>query len=214
MYLIYDTETTGLPNNYSAPVTESDNWPRLVQIAWQLHDATGKLLENNNIIIKPDGFDIPFNATKIHGITTEKARIEGIPLEDALGLFQAVLKKTKVIVGHNVLFDQSVMGAELFRKGLNYKELNLPLIDTMNSSIYFCAIPGGRSGGFKYPSLGELHQKLFGEKFDEAHNASADVNATARSFMELLRLGIIDQENSGLDAENYLKFREFNPEPF
>jgi DNA polymerase-3 subunit alpha len=39
MFLIYDTETTGLPKNYNAPLTDSDNWPRLVQLAWQLHDA-------------------------------------------------------------------------------------------------------------------------------------------------------------------------------
>lgn len=214
MYLIYDTETTGLPNNFNAPVTDSDNWPRMVQIAWQLHDERGKLIENENIIVKPEGYDIPFNATRIHGITTEKANAEGIPLIDALKKFQTVLLNTKVIVGHNINFDQSIVGAEFFRKGLNYEELNLPLVDTMNVSVDFCAILGGRGGGFKFPKLGELHEKLFDEKFDEAHNASADVNATARSFMELLRLGVISQEDSGLDAENYLKFKQLNPNPF
>jgi DNA polymerase III subunit alpha len=44
MYLIFDTETTGLPQNYSAPLTDFDNWPRCVQLAWQVHDETGKLI--------------------------------------------------------------------------------------------------------------------------------------------------------------------------
>lgn len=214
MYLIYDTETTGLPNNFNAPVTDSDNWPRMVQIAWQLHDATGKLMENENLIIRPDGFDIPYNAAKIHGITTEKAHSEGVPLTEALEKFRNVLKKTRVIVGHNISFDQNIVGAEFFRMNLNYEELNMPLIDTMNVSVDFCALAGGRGGGFKYPNLGELHEKLFSEKFDEAHNASADVNATARCFMELLRLEIIGQEMSGMDAVSYLTFREINVNPF
>ena len=214
MYLIYDTETTGLPINYNAPVTDSDNWPRMVQVAWQLHDETGKLLENNNIIVKPEGYDIPFNATKIHGITTEKAHELGIPLVEALEKFRAVLQKTKVIIGHNINFDQNIVGAEFFRKNFDYEELNLPLIDTMNISVDYCAIPGGRGGGFKFPRLEELHEKLFSEKFIEAHNASADVNATARSFMELLRLGVVDQKTSGLDEVNYLKFKEINSTVF
>src|SRR5688572_3519575 len=69
MYLIFDTETTGLPKNYDAPLSDSDNWPRCIQIAWQLHDAQGYLMEAKNLIIKPEGFDIPFNAVQIHGIT-------------------------------------------------------------------------------------------------------------------------------------------------
>ncbi len=44
MYLIFDTETTGLPRRWDAPLTDSDNWPRAVQIAWQLHDEWGALI--------------------------------------------------------------------------------------------------------------------------------------------------------------------------
>ncbi len=62
MYLIFDTETTGLPRDYSAPITDFDNWPRLVQLAWQLHDHTGKLMSSGNYIVKPEGFTIPFNS--------------------------------------------------------------------------------------------------------------------------------------------------------
>ena len=105
MYLIFDTETTGLPKNFNAPLTDSDNWPRMVQIAWQLHDDDGTLLENQDYLIKPEGFDIPFNASRIHGISTKMAREEGRDLQDVLVEFAEVLKKTKIGVGHNIIFD-------------------------------------------------------------------------------------------------------------
>ena len=92
MYLIFDTETTGLPGNKQAPLTDFDNWPRVVQIAWQLHDGHGKLLSAENIIVKPDGFTIPFNAEKVHGISTERAQKEGRPLGEVLELFSADFK--------------------------------------------------------------------------------------------------------------------------
>ena len=47
MYLIFDTETTGLPLNWKAPLTDFNNWPRMVQLAWQIHDKTGDLVEVN-----------------------------------------------------------------------------------------------------------------------------------------------------------------------
>ena len=70
MYLVFDTETTGLPSNWNAPITDVNNWPRCVQIAWQLHDELGELVEQKDFLIKPDGFDIPYEAEKIHDIST------------------------------------------------------------------------------------------------------------------------------------------------
>ena len=66
MYLIFDTETTGLPKKWNAPISDSENWPRCVQLAWQLHDKNGKLISHQSSIIKPDGFDIPFESEKVH----------------------------------------------------------------------------------------------------------------------------------------------------
>ncbi|HUH46383.1 MAG TPA: hypothetical protein VLZ54_04455, partial [Arenibacter sp.] len=62
MYLIFDTETTGLPKRWDAPYTDTDNWPRCVQIAWQLHDDMGKLVESQDYLVRPDGFNIPYDA--------------------------------------------------------------------------------------------------------------------------------------------------------
>lgn len=59
MYLFFDTETTGLPKRWNAPVTDLENWPRLVQLAWIMYDDRGNMLESRDVIVKPEGFTIP-----------------------------------------------------------------------------------------------------------------------------------------------------------
>ena len=91
MYLIFDTETTGLPRDFKAPITDTDNWPRCVQIAWQLHDGMGGVIESKDYLIQPEGYDIPYEAEKIHGISTDLAMEQGISLKDMLTEFKEVL---------------------------------------------------------------------------------------------------------------------------
>ena len=88
MYLIFDTETTGLPKRWDAPITDTDNWPRCIQIAWQLHDAMGNCIDHQDYLVKPDGFNIPYDAEKIHGISTELAAEQGISLAEVLEKFK------------------------------------------------------------------------------------------------------------------------------
>ncbi len=192
MYLIFDTETTGLPKNKRAPLTEFDNWPRVVQIAWQLHDHTGKLLSNENIIVRPDGFTIPFNAEKVHGISTQRALDEGLPLSEVLDRFTEDLNKANLIIGHNIIdFDVKVVGSEYLRAGKENVISEKEALDTQLASTEFCAIPGGRGGQFKWPSLIELHKKLFGESFGDAHDAAYDVAANSRCFFGLLSHNVV-----------------------
>ena len=190
MYLIFDTETTGLPQNYSAPLTDFDNWPRCVQLAWQLHDETGKVVSSGDYIVKPDGFTIPFNSEKVHGISTERANKEGILLEEVMDHFNRDVEKTVFVVGHNLEFDLNIMGSEYLRMKRENPLSKKIAIDTKDESTEYCAIPGGR-GRYKWPTLAELHDKLFSIGFEEAHNAAADVDATARAFLELVRIGVI-----------------------
>lgn len=189
MYLIFDTETTGLPRDYNAPMSDVDNWPRLVQLAWQLHDAKGKLISNHSYIIRPEGFTIPYNAEKVHGISTQRALKEGHDIKQILGIFEGEVRQAKHLVGHNVEFDVNVVGSEYFRA-----EATMPLtanqLDTKDISTEFCAIPGGRGGRFKWPTLTELHKKLFGKAFEDAHDAAYDVDATARCFFGLITHGV------------------------
>ncbi len=150
MYLIFDTETTGLPKDWNKPITDTDNWPRAIQIAWQLHDEMGKLIEHDDFLIKPDGFNIPFDAEQIHGISTELAQEQGITLSESLERFNKALQKTKFIVGQNVGFDVNIMGCEFYRLGVENNLTELPVLDTCTEeTALMCQIPGGRGGKFK-----------------------------------------------------------------
>jgi len=212
MYLIFDTETTGLPRNWNAPLTDSDNWPRCIQIAWQLHDGMGNIIEHQDYLVQPDGFNIPFDAEKIHGISTELAQAEGIPLSDMIAKFQEALGKTKFIVGQNVGFDLNIMGAEFLRLGMENPLPKMPLLDTCTEiTAQLCQLPGGRGGKFKLPTLTELHQFLFNQPFAEAHNATADVEATTRCFLELIRRQIFTIEELDVQPDYFDKFSEENP---
>ena len=214
MYLIFDTETTGLPKSWNAPITDTDNWPRCVQIAWQLHDKMGNLLEHNDFLIQPDGYNIPYDAERIHGISTELAQEQGISLDKGLALFNEALGKTKFIVGQNLNFDLNIMGCEFHRLGVESNLLKLPILDTCTEkTALMCQLPGGRYGKFKLPTLTELHNHLFGVGFGEAHNATADVEATTRCFLELIRLQEFTKEELDVDADYFKNYSEKNPKP-
>ncbi|WP_282055443.1 DNA polymerase III subunit alpha [Maribacter luteus] len=212
MYLIFDTETTGLPKRWDAPITDTDNWPRCIQIAWQLHDAMGNLVESQDYLVKPDGFNIPYDAEQIHGISTELAAQKGIPLAEVLEKFNVAMSKTKFIVGQNVGFDVNIMGAEYHRLDVANPLQELPVLDTCTEeTALLCKIPGGRGGKFKLPTLTELHEYLFNQPFAEAHNATADVEATTRCFLELVRQGHYTQEQLDVQPDYFQQFSEANP---
>ena len=213
MFLIYDTETTGLPGDYNAPLTDFANWPRLVQLAWQVHDEKGNLTEVKNFIVKPEGFVIPRATEKIHGISTERALREGKPLHEVLHEFIKALGKARVIAGHNVEFDNTIVRVECLRSQTECPLTDKIIIDTKEVSTDYCALPGGRGGKYKWPKLSELHRKLFGEDFDAAHNASADVQATARCFLELVRLNIVTAPMLDLSEETLRAFRQLHTSP-
>jgi len=189
MYLFFDTETTGLPLNYNAPVSNSANWPRMVQIAWQLYDNNGQFIEAQDYIIKPENYRIPAEATKVHGISTEKAMSEGYNLIEILEKFNELLEKSDYLVAHNISFDDKIVGAEFFRKSISSRLDRIKKICTMKSSVDYCRLPGKH--GYKWPKLSELHKVLFGTGFEEAHNAAADIKATVKCFWKLREEGVL-----------------------
>ena len=191
MYLFFDTETTGIPKNYNAPLTDFENWPRLVQIGWVLYDNEKKFVAEAEFIVKPDGFEIPEGASNVHGITTEKALSIGDPLEEILGIFKKTLEGCDTIVGHNLSYDESIVGAEFLRLKMENPIPSKKLVCTMKSSTAYCKIPGGYSGKFKWPKLHELYSTLFHEDMGAAHTALMDIQNTAKCYFELERLGVI-----------------------
>jgi|SRR6185295_10128120 len=190
MYLFFDTETTGLARNWKAPITDLANWPRIVQLGWVECEDAGVIVAEAEWIIKPDGFVIPPEASRIHGITMERAMDIGVPLVQALTAFLAAAASRSVGVAHNLKFDESVLGAELIRAGLANPFGRMKRFCTMQSSTDYCQIPGRY--GFKYPTLNELHQHLFKAPPAAAHSAVGDSRACARCFFELKQRNIID----------------------
>jgi len=184
--LFFDTETTGLPKNWKAPVEQIDNWPRLVQIAWQVYNHEGDLLEEHEYVIKPVGFIIPSAASDVHKISTEKALEIGVDLLTILKVFSSSVKDCGLLVAHNYSFDYNIMGSELIRNGLENTLREKEYICTMKASTDFCKIPS--PNGYKWPKLEELYYKLFQESFN-AHDALDDIKATAKCFWKLNETG-------------------------
>ena len=165
----------------------------MVQLAFHLYQSDGTIVENKNYIIKPEGYKIPLEVSKIHGITNERANSEGVELSSVLEHFQTMIKKAYLLVAHNMDFDEKIIGCEFYRKTGKDPLKSKQKFCTMKSPnvIDYCAIPPFRYGKYKWPKLSELHQKLFGTGFDEAHNARVDIQATAKCFWELKRIGEI-----------------------
>ncbi len=189
MYLFFDTETTGIPKNYKAPVSDLKNWPRLVQIAWLVTDDKGSEVHSAEHIVKPDGFTIPADAAKIHGITTNVALERGVAIKAVLDEMVKDIRTARILLAHNMAFDEKILGAESLRAGYpNHIEAKQRQC-TMQSATDFCRLPGPY--GFKWPTLNELHLKLFGAPFSGAHRALIDVRACAKCFFELKRLKVM-----------------------
>jgi DNA polymerase III alpha subunit (gram-positive type) len=188
-YLFFDTETTGLPKRWDLPAANTDNWPRLVQIAWIIDNEDGDRLYQQSSIIKPEGFKIPEDASKIHRITTEIALEKGEELKEVLKKLAVHLVKCDCIVAHNIAFDEKIIEAEMIRKKVPISFQHYDKVCTMLQSVNFCKKQGPY--GYKWPRLQELYIDLFEEDFEEAHNAFADISATAKCFWELKRIGVI-----------------------
>ena len=182
MFLFFDTETTGLSR-------KSD---RIVQLAWLLTDDRGAVIETQNHLIKPEGFDIPTFATRVHGISTARAHQHGKSLDEVITLFCEDVRKCSIVVGHNISFDTEITHQECTRIGLAPPFEMAGLICTMKLSANWCRIPKyNGSKGFKWPTLQELHIRLFGEPFESAHDALADVMATKKCFFALVDKDVI-----------------------
>lgn len=191
--IFYDTETTGVPKNYKAPLSDLDNWPRVIQLAYIVYNEEGEKLKEFSALIKPDGWEIPKEKFWIdNGFDTESSNLYGIPMSVALAQFKADFESAGLRVCHNVPFDSAIMGAEFIRNSddVNTREKTLC---TMAKTTSWCKLPSPY-GGFKWPKLQELHVKLFGSEFEAAHDALADVTATAKCFFECIKRGIFSYE--------------------
>ena len=208
MYLFFDTETTGLPINWNAPISDFSNWPRIVQIAWAHYDENGKEIKSKSYIIKPGNFFIPIESARVHGITTEIANEKGVAIKAVLNELTRALKEAEYLIAHNISFDEKIVGAEYLRKNMPNAVQFKNKICTMESSVDFCKIPGNDK--YKFPKLEELYYILFKNHFSNAHDALVDVKACAKCFFELKKLGVIKIHEKKQEIKSLLQQSIFN----
>jgi DNA polymerase-3 subunit epsilon len=191
-FLVFDSETTGLPKRFNAPMDDVDNWPRMTQLAFQLIDHEGNELYQYQSLIKPDGWEVPKEKFFIeNNMSTERCMDEGVPVFTALRELQEALKQAQYKVAHNIAFDRNIVGAEIIRANISLPLFKYkPEICTMKSTTNHVKIKT-HAGGNKWPKLIELHEHLFGYVFDGAHDALADVRATSACLIKSIDLGYI-----------------------
>jgi len=190
MYMVVDCETNGLPRDWRAPISQLDNWPRAVQVAWATYDDQHQETASACRIIKPDGWRISEQAARIHGITTQRASVEGFPARDVLYELHIAAAGVKHFIAHNAAFDGSVIAAEFLRQNWQSPFEPRTMICTMEASTNYCKLPGGPRG-YKWPKLEELYRLLFEQDFSGAHDARHDAAACACCFFELKNRGVI-----------------------
>ena len=195
-YLFIDTETTGLPKDDSLSPMVTDNWPRLVSVAYILTEDR-EVVDSNYYIIKPNGFIVPPESTKVHGITTADAISRGQVLSETLEILKQKIDECTFIVGHNVEFDINVLNSEYYRYNKTLPISLKPHFCTMKLSKDFCGLPNN-----KYPTLEELYSILKGNSFSNAHNAMADTQAAMECFWLLQDSGVL-KPNNKLDVKIY-----------
>ena len=203
--LVFDTETSGLPKSKIINQSTQHLWPFIVQFSYVIFDDTSKnIIKIQDKIIKVKTYNvISEESIKFHGITNEISETKGVNLIDVLTEFLSDLNKIDLIVGHNIEFDISMIKVELLRIVNEYEKdetvkeklkSQLELIInsdkvycTMQKSIDMCKIERENSRGkyFKFPSLTELHEKLFNVKPQSLHNSLNDVLITLRCFIKM-----------------------------
>lgn len=202
--LIFDTETTGVPEKGATWDVDFETYPHIVQLAWMVGDRA------ESCIIRPDGWEIPEEATAIHGITNEIANEFGKPFGIVIDRFLKDCINSPLICGHNIHFDTSVIKANIIRElGWDYYEVadveaalyKGKRIDTMRPTMKWVDARTA-NGRLKFPRLEELYSRCFpGETFP-AHDAAEDVKAVARCLPVILEKGLIELKVKEYAEEN------------
>lgn len=175
--IIFDTETTGLIANTLRPLKLQ---PRIIEFfALKLDDMTLETVDEIEQLLDP-GQPLDADINRITGLTD--ADLKGKPTWPA---FQPQLAEfflgERIMVAHNCSYDRDILAMELRRTD---SLMRFPWPADHRCTVEMTEhIKGHRM------SLSDLHLHLFGEAFPSAHRARHDVEALARCYRELVRLG-------------------------
>jgi len=191
MYLIFDVSSIDKPKNWKAPFSDTFSWPRMIHISWIILNKELKPIKDYDCIIQPEGFSINETIEKRCRIEKKELDEKGEKLSDVLKQFNATLKDADFLFAHNMNFNENVLAAEYLRQGIDHDLFKKERICLMQESTFYCKIPS-KTGGYKWPSLSELHAIIFKQKFSPAGNARADVIAASRCFIALMKVGAFE----------------------
>jgi DNA polymerase-3 subunit epsilon len=193
MYLVFDTETTGLPN-FKAPADDPSQ-PHICQLAFVLLDKSFEEVACFKSLRKlHDGVVMDEGAQKAHGLTIEQCNVNGLPISSLLDVFEAFYRQSEFRVAHNLAFDSKLLNIENTRYGKYYYDWKNQQtnICTMLVSTPICKVPHPTRAGNKWPKLQEAYEFFYGEQFSGAHDALVDVRATAKVLRKLAEDGYLD----------------------
>jgi len=180
-YIVCDTEGSGL-FDYKRPA-DAEGQPRLAELVLIFVDEDMNIEREYQAYIKPDGWIMPDDTAKIHGLTQDILMEKGIPVVEAIAVYNEAVAEGRVMVAHNSQHDAKQIRAELRRAGMPDQFESAPNICTMRALTDVCKIPpnGGR-GGYKWPKLSEAAVFFHFDEFGD-HSAMND----ARVCLKLLR---------------------------
>jgi DNA polymerase-3 subunit epsilon len=185
----FDTETTGLPL-FKEP-SEHPSQPHIVQIGALLVDLDTRVVQSSiDLIVQPDGWEIPEEVAALHGITTERALEVGVPEDQALSMFMHLWRRASVRIGHNEPFDARIVRIGLMRHA-SPQEADVwkagPAKCTQKIATPIMKLPptekmlAANMRGPKSANLREAYEYFVGKPLEDAHSAMAD----ARGCMEV-----------------------------
>lgn len=186
MYLIFDCSSIANPMSYKAPFSDLTNWPRMIHLSWILLDNDLKPMEDFDCVVKNSSFAVDETIMTRCKLDAEDIERKGVELENILIKFNESVEKCTYIFSHNLNFNESILAAEYLRNTLDAKFLRKEKYCLMQEGTYYCKIPS-RAGGYKWPTLTELHASCFTKTYTPANNARADVIAATRCFIKLMR---------------------------
>lgn len=175
LVLGYDTETTGLPD-WKTP-SEGDNQPHIVQLAAQLYNAdTRAVIQSIDLIVKPDGWEIPDEVADIHGITNEMAHDVGVSEIMVVEMFLQMWGMGRSErVAYNKTFDQRIIRIATKRLGFNEDAIER----WAAKDDHHCSMRMAQKHiGGKNPNLVDAYKHFTGKELENAHSAMADTIAS------------------------------------
>lgn len=196
--LVFDTETTGIPER-NALITSTEKWPYIIQLSYALYDISRNDIHVNDGYIKIDNsIEISEESQKIHGISRDKLDKEGMNINYALMQFNNMLSEANLIIGHNLEFDKNMIIVESLRNNIDQQftyfdkkghKFKIPEYCTMKNTAKFCGIIKTSRFGkeyYKNPKLIELYRRLFPKENDpkNLHNSLFDILVTLRCYLK------------------------------